>query len=133
MIQNMPNPEGGGASGPGSADCFGGDRFPSTSPENEAQLRRAAAVNMRRFEKNTLRAFFDLELPSGMTLRGCTLHLSHGKHWVGLPGKPYKDQAGKEAWAAIVDFKDKASRDKFQDMALETALTAYQLAEREPT
>jgi hypothetical protein len=133
MTPNMPNPEGGGASGSGDADCLVGDRSANTPQKADFQPHRAGVVNMRRFEKNTLRAFFDLELPSGMTVRGCTLHLSHGKHWVGLPGKSYKDQSGKENWAAIVDFKDKSARDKFQDMATEAALAAYQQLEKETT
>jgi hypothetical protein len=30
--------------------------------------------NLKRHDKNTLKAFFDLSLPSGMMLRGCTYH-----------------------------------------------------------
>jgi hypothetical protein len=40
-------------------------------------------LNLRRYERNTLRAFADLQLASGLILRGCTLHESHGKQWVG--------------------------------------------------
>jgi len=88
------------------------------------------ATNLRRHEKNTLRAFFDLELPSGLLLRGCTLHFSHDRHWVGLPGRPYKDAAtGKDTWAAIVDFRDKPTRDKFQQLATDAAVAAWRKQE----
>src|SRR5262245_44539223 len=33
----------------------------------------ATATNFRRFEKNTLKGFFDLELPSGLVLYDCSL------------------------------------------------------------
>ena len=85
----------------------------------------ATATNFRRFEKNTLKALFDLELPGGLVLCGCTLHFRE-RWWVGFPGRPYKDQDGNETWAKIVDFSSKDSRDRFQTMALAAALTAYE-------
>jgi hypothetical protein len=84
-----------------------------------------AVFNLKKYEKNTLRAFFDLQLPSGLILRGCTLHFSHEIWWVGLPAKPYTDAAGKEGWAAIVDFRDKTTKDKFQQIAVSAALESY--------
>jgi hypothetical protein len=86
------------------------------------------ALNFRRFAKNTLVGFFDLQLASGLIIRDCTLHLSHGRHWVGLPGKPYKDAAGKETWANIVDFDQRATRDAFQRQAAAAALAALREA-----
>src|SRR5262245_42726132 len=85
--------------------------------------------NLRRCERNTLRGFFDLELPSGLLLRGCSLHFSHDRHWVGLPGRPYKDQDGRDTWANIVDFRDKATRDKFQQLATDAAVAAWRKQE----
>jgi len=89
------------------------------------------AFNMRRIEKNSLIAVFDLELPSGMVLRGCMLHRSHGKHWVGLPGRPYKGSAGKESWAHIIDFRNRLRRDRFQSLAVDAALSVYRLGRQE--
>ncbi|MEA3159907.1 MAG: hypothetical protein QOD95_1455 [Gammaproteobacteria bacterium] len=34
--------------------------------------------NWKPFEKNTLRGFLDLLLPSGLILRGCTFHMKDG-------------------------------------------------------
>ena len=62
-----------------------------TPPSAPAQADRQTpspamrATNVRRCRKNTLRGFFDLVLPSGLILRGCALHLSHGRHWVETP------------------------------------------------
>jgi hypothetical protein len=84
----------------------------------------ATATNFRRFEKNTLKALFDLKLPSGLVLCGCTLHYRE-RWWVGFAGRPYKDQDGNETWAKVIDFSSKDSRDRFQKVALAAALTAY--------
>ncbi len=84
----------------------------------------ARALHPRRHEKNTLRGFFDLALPSGMIVKGCTLHVKGARAWVGLPGKPYL-AAGGETWANVIDFRDRASKDRFQKLALEAAAQAF--------
>ena len=76
--------------------------------------------------KNSLLGFFDLMLDSGLILRGCALHLSHGKHWVGLPARPYTEPSGAATWAAIVDFRDRRTRDSFQQQATAAALSFRQ-------
>ncbi len=53
-----------------------------------------------------------------MILKGCTLHRRGSNAWVGLPGKPYKDASGAETWSPIVDFLDRAAKDRFQTVAL---------------
>lgn len=68
--------------------------------------------------KNTLRAFFTLELDSGLHLNGCTLHQKGDKRWVGLPARPYTDKAGNQTWAKVVDIPDKDRWAAFQHQAL---------------
>jgi hypothetical protein len=87
------------------------------------------AISFRRHAKNTLIRFFDLELTSGLVLRGCTRHLSYGRHWVGLPARSYKDANSDNTWAAIIDFRDKSVRDNFQRQAAVAALAAARAAE----
>ena len=82
------------------------------------------ATNFRPCIKGTLTGFVDIVLDSGLILKGCGLHLSHGKHWVGLPARPYTDAGGAASWASIVDFRDKATRDRFQAQATAAALEA---------
>jgi hypothetical protein len=105
----------------GSSDHFLSARLHTTKPA-------ARASNLKRFEKNTLRAFVDIELPCGLILRGCTLHF-HERWWVGFPARPYQDQNGKGSWARIVDFSSKAARDRFQEIALEAAREAYEASQ----
>jgi hypothetical protein len=102
----------------GSSDHLSNARLLAPEPA-------AKATNLRKFEKNTLRAFFDLTLASGLVLCGCTLHFRE-HWWVGFPARPYKDQAGNETWAKFVDFASKSARDRFQDIATEAALSAYE-------
>ncbi len=89
----------------------------------------AAALNAKKHEKNTLRGFFDLALPSGLIIKGCSLRVKGSRAWIGLPGRPYVDSSGAETWANIVDFRDKASKDRFQKVALEAAAEVFPEAE----
>ncbi len=86
----------------------------------------AVVLTARRIEKNSLRGFFDLRLPSGLVLRGCSLHLSHGRWWIGMPAQSYTKNDGAQAWSAVVDFANWQSRKRFQEIAL-AALVAHGL------
>jgi hypothetical protein len=81
-------------------------------------------------EKNSLRGFFDVALPSGMVVCGCTLHETNGRHWVGLPSKPYPSDDGAQAWAKIVDFVDKETHSRFQQQVTPLALLAFESASK---
>lgn len=85
------------------------------------------ASDFKPLERNTLRGFLTLTLePSGLILRDCSFHRQGEKEWVGLPGKPQLDRDGrhrvgdngKKAYTPVVELKDKASRDRFQEAAL---------------
>jgi hypothetical protein len=69
------------------------------------------------FEKNTLRGFLSLELPSGLILHDCTIHEKNGSRWVGLPAKQY-EKNGEKTRASLVDFASREARNKFQEQAL---------------
>jgi len=75
--------------------------------------------NFRAMEKNTLRGFADLVLPSGLKIIGATLHEKNGSRWVGMPGRPYTKEDGKQSWANIIDFVDRPTKDRFTAQALE--------------
>lgn len=69
--------------------------------------------------KNTLRAIFTLDLPSGLRFIGCTLHEKEGSRWIGLPAQSYIGQDGAKKWKPIVEFTNKTARDRFQAAALD--------------
>jgi hypothetical protein len=93
---------------------------------------QAIAHNIKRIEKNTLRAIFDLETASGLILRGCALHLSSGRWWVGLPAQSYTTPTGAKSWAPIVDFRDRATKTKFQQLALDAIAEHFPEAAPDP-
>jgi hypothetical protein len=78
----------------------------------------AVVLTARRVERNTLKGFVDLRLASGLVLRGCSVHLSRGRWWVGMPARPFKSADGADAWSPVVDFADTRSRRRFQQVAL---------------
>jgi hypothetical protein len=103
-------------------------RLTKLLPRSAPGVRFVRSMEFKPFSKNTLRAFFDLGLASGMILAGCTLHEKNGHHWVGLPAKPYlKD--GVQTWAPIIDFRDKTTRERFQQQVTPLAVAALEQAQ----
>ena len=86
------------------------------------------ATDWRPLERNTLRGFVTLELPSGLILHECTYHRAvSGAEWIGLPGRPQLDRDGKQRkdsvsgkalYTPIIELKGKAERERFQAAAL---------------
>jgi hypothetical protein len=85
-----------------------------------------AVSNFRAVEKNTLRGFFTVTLPSGLVLHECALHEKGPERWVSLPAKPVldadgrqrRDANGKPRYAKVVEIPHKLRRDRFQSEAL---------------
>ena len=65
-------------------------------------------------------------MPSGMTIRECTVCEQDGARWVGLPakavidanGRQALDHKGKRAFVAVIQIHDRNTRDAFQRKAL---------------
>lgn len=85
------------------------------------------ALNWRPHEQNTLRAFVDLRLLSGLTLRDCTYHSRGEARWVGFAARPQLDhegrilrapRTGKPSYSAVVTIDDREARERFQREAL---------------
>jgi hypothetical protein len=87
------------------------------------------ASNFRRLERNTLKGFVTLSLePSGLIIHDCTVHEKQGKAWIGMPAKPQINgdgtartdtASGKQLYRSVLEFKDRAARKRFQQVALE--------------
>ena len=84
------------------------------------------ASDFRVVEKNTLRGFFTLALPSGLVVHDCSVHEKGGKRWVGLPARPQldgegqarRDPAGKILYTPVVELAGREQRERFQAAAL---------------
>jgi hypothetical protein len=80
-------------------------------------------IKLRRYEKNTLRGFVDLQLTRvGLILRDCTWHVHEdGKEWVGFPARNYTDNTtGEIKWQPLIEFAPgaKRAREEFREQAI---------------
>ena len=75
--------------------------------------------NWKAHEKNTLRAFLSLTLPSGIILHNCALHEKNGKRWIGLPSRQYTKDDGAVSYSPLIEFTNDDARRRFQAAALE--------------
>ena len=99
---------------------------PETTSRRGTTSAIITASEWRPLERNTLKGFLTLALPSGLTLRECSLHEKDGLRWVGLPGRPQidamgrhrSDPAGKRFYLPIVEIPDRGQRERFQRAAL---------------
>ena len=90
--------------------------------------------NFKPLRSNTLFGFADIVVPEmHMRIREATIHESHGKRWIGLPAKPQvtrdgqvrRDDRGKTAYAPVLEFIDKPTRDAFSARAIEALVAAF--------
>jgi hypothetical protein len=96
---------------------------------------RMSLVAWRPLVKGSLRGFATVRLPIGMVIRDCPVNESHGKFWAGLPAKPQidregrilRDDRGKTAYTAVLEWESRKLRDAFSDRVIEL------VRERDPT
>ena len=77
--------------------------------------------NARKVTKGSLFGFFDVHLPSGMKLNGCTLMQKDNKRWIGFPSKEWVKADGTKSYVPIVEIPDREARDKFNAAVLPLA------------
>jgi DNA-binding cell septation regulator SpoVG len=73
------------------------------------------------------RAFLSAQMPSGLILHDLRLMRSKRGYWIALPaikmldrdGNPLLDAKQKPLYRPIIEFKDRATRDRFCDMILD--------------
>jgi hypothetical protein len=78
-------------------------------------------TNAKQLRKGTLLGFFDLEMPSGLIVRGAMLFEKNGKRWVGFPSKEWTKQHGTKGYSPLLEFADRSISDKFQAAVLPRA------------
>jgi hypothetical protein len=83
--------------------------------------------NSKQMRKWTLLGFFDLEMPSGLIVRGAMLFEKNGKRWVGFPSKEWTKQDGTKGYSPLLEFADRSISDKFQSSVLPAAEQAFGL------
>ena len=78
-------------------------------------------TNSKQMRKGTLLGFFDLEMPSGLIVRGAMLFEKNGKRWVGFPSKESVKSDGTKGYMPLLEFADRSIADKFQVQVLPVA------------
>jgi hypothetical protein len=81
--------------------------------------RELLVTDWKAYEKNTLRGFLTLTLPSGLVIHNCTLHQKDGSRWIGLPARQYSKDDGSTGYTPLIEFTTKDVRLRFQAAALE--------------
>ena len=92
--------------------------------------------DFRALEKNTLRGFARVRLPSGLVLHDAAIHVREGRQWVSSAGRPaigkdgtqMRDAAGKPLFNPTVTFADKATADKFSKAVIDALRTSHPAA-----
>ena len=78
-------------------------------------------------EAGAVLGYLDVELPSGMIVKGCKLMVGPlGKHWIATPaeqqldkkGNPRLAARGKTIWQPIVEFSTREDRTRFGELVL---------------
>jgi hypothetical protein len=88
------------------------------------------AFDWKAVQKNTLIGFCSLETPSGVIYRQVSVHQQNDSRWIGMPARPWQKSDGSTAYVQIIEFRDKAAKDRFQSLAL-AAIDALLAAVRE--
>jgi hypothetical protein len=96
-----------------------------TPPARQAKIRKFTPwTNQAR----TVLGFLSIELPSGMILNDCKVMVGpNGTRWIALPavkqtdaqGNPRTDANGRPVWNHYVEFRDRATRERFQAPVIE--------------
>jgi hypothetical protein len=77
--------------------------------------------NPKLIRKNSLVGSFDLQLPSGLIIRGAMLFEKAGKRWVHFPSKEWTDHSGVKKYFPLLEFASRDIADKFQAQVLPLA------------
>ena len=91
----------------------------SRIPGDKAGSTVFVVSNWKPFEKNALRGFFTLTLPSGLVIHNCSLFQKGEGRWIGMPSNKFTTKEGTTSYTPIVEFVSREVADKFRDQALE--------------
>jgi len=90
--------------------------------------------NFKPWRSNSLFGFIDIVVPEmRLRIREATVHESHSKRWIGLPAKPQisregaarRDERGRIAYSAVLQFTDRATGDAFSERAIAALLESF--------
>jgi hypothetical protein len=111
------------AGGTAAHEVLSSDRqFPLSNPRAAAQA--FVITNARLVRKNSLVGTFDVEMPSGLVVRGAMLLEKNDSRWINFPSKEWIRLDGSKGYFPLLEFKDRTTRDRFQARVLPLAEAA---------
>jgi len=78
-------------------------------------------TNAKLLNRKSLVGSFDLEMPSGLIVRGAMLFEKDGRRWVSFPSKEWTKQDGTKGYFPLLEFASREIGDKFQKQVLPLA------------
>jgi hypothetical protein len=78
-------------------------------------------TNAKLLNRKSLVGSFDLEMPSGLIVRGALLFEKDGRRWVNFPSKEWTKQDGTKGYFPLLEFASREIGDKFQKQVLPLA------------
>ena len=93
-----------------------------TSKPTKTQSRPFFIIsNPKLLRKNSLVGSFDLEMPSGLIVRGAMLFEKDGRRWVNFPSKEWTKSDGSKGFLPLIEFSSKEVRERFQQQVIPLA------------
>ncbi len=77
--------------------------------------------NAKLLRKNSLIGSFDLEMPSGLVVRGAMLFEKDGRRWVNFPSKEWTNADGAKQYFPLLEFASKEIKNRFQNQVVPLA------------
>jgi hypothetical protein len=106
----------------------------ATSAVAPSRLPRIRTFRAWRNPARTVLGFISLELASGLIIHHCKLMVGpRGRRWIALPAVQRRGpnnqlvngENGKPIWDPIVEFCDRETRDRFQEVVIDALYAAH--------
>ncbi len=98
----------------------------TTTRVHDAAPMPITLLGWRPFVKGGLRGFARVRLGKSLTINDVPIMFSHGRAWAAMPGKPVigadgvaqRDERGRQRYAAILEWADRATSTRFSDAVI---------------
>ena len=84
----------------------------------QPHTRQIVITDWKPFERNTLRGFFSVTLPSGLVIHDCSLHEKGSSRWINFPSQIYTGKDGSTNYKPFLEFRDRKTSVNFRDQVL---------------
>ena len=108
----------------GAAHGFVSGKRQDPNTKSSAPTKAFVITNAKLVRKNSLVGSFDLEMPSGLIVRGAMLLQKNGGRWINFPSKEWTKSDGAKGYFPLLEFNSKETKERFQSHVLPLAVEA---------